>query len=266
MTRAVIINADDYAMDAEVDRAILELGALGVVTATSAMVLSPRWPEAAAPLRDLPLSHGLHLDFTSAFADQPFVSRSLTALTIRTHANWLDRDRVKLAIHKQLGLYEDALKSPPVFVDGHQHVHHLPGVREVLLEVLSHHYGSAARNIALRVCAPRPWRGLKAEIVARTGAREFERLARRCGHRLNSDFAGVYSFAADADLEAAWGAWLQLEGDLPLVMCHIAIPGGVHLNDPIRKARYHEFEWLNSAEFSALLQRLFVTPSRWPPS
>ena len=52
--RNVIINADDYAMDAGVDAAILRLAGLGAVTATSAMVLSPalagsrpcwtRWP------------------------------------------------------------------------------------------------------------------------------------------------------------------------------------------------------------------------------
>ena len=74
MEEGVIINADDYAMDACVDSAILKLAAEGVVTATSAMVLSPTWPEAAGPLADAPLSRGLHLDFTS-----PFCRRHLSA-------------------------------------------------------------------------------------------------------------------------------------------------------------------------------------------
>ena len=70
MTEPVIINADDYAMDEAVDAAILDLAERGVVTATSAMVLSPTWPEAAEALKDAPLSRGLHLDFTSPFAGE----------------------------------------------------------------------------------------------------------------------------------------------------------------------------------------------------
>lgn len=43
----VIINADDYAMDAGVDAGILRLAEIGAVTSASAMVLSPRWPKSA---------------------------------------------------------------------------------------------------------------------------------------------------------------------------------------------------------------------------
>ena len=49
MIEGVIINADDYAMDGGVDAAILKLSAEGVVTATSAMVLSPAWPRSWTP-------------------------------------------------------------------------------------------------------------------------------------------------------------------------------------------------------------------------
>jgi predicted glycoside hydrolase/deacetylase ChbG (UPF0249 family) len=58
--RRLILNADDYAMDAAVDDAILALAERRVVTAASAMVLSPRWREAAAALSSRPVDIGLH--------------------------------------------------------------------------------------------------------------------------------------------------------------------------------------------------------------
>lgn len=105
MTEGVIINADDYAMDGGVDAAILKLAAQGVVTATSAMVLSPTWPQAAAPLADAPLSRGLHLDFTSPFTGDVFPRQTITGLTMRTHSGVLDRKLLRKDINRQLLLF-----------------------------------------------------------------------------------------------------------------------------------------------------------------
>ena len=60
--RRLILNADDYAMDEGVDQAILTLIARGTVTAAGAMVLSPRWTEAAGKIQQLNADCGLHLD------------------------------------------------------------------------------------------------------------------------------------------------------------------------------------------------------------
>ena len=159
----VIINADDYAMDAGVDAAILRLAGLGAVTATSAMVLAPRWPEAARAGRDgPPLSIGLHLDLTSPFVEGEFPAQSLSSLILRAHAGLLGRAALRREVDRQLSLFETALRgSRPHFVDGHQHVHHLPIIREVLLEALEDRYGSARARIGLRICAPKRWRGIE---------------------------------------------------------------------------------------------------------
>ncbi len=115
MAEGVIINADDYAMDGGVDAAILKLSAEGVVTATSAMVLSPAWPEAAPPLRDAALSRGLHLDFTSPFAGDIFPRQTITGLTMRTHSGVLDRKLLRKEIDRQLSLFEIPHAGPPRF-------------------------------------------------------------------------------------------------------------------------------------------------------
>ncbi len=265
MTEGVIINADDYAMDGGVDAAILKLAAQGVVTATSAMVLSPTWPQAAAPLAGAPLSRGLHLDFTSPFTGDVFPRQTITGLTMRTHSGVLDRKLLRKDIDRQLLLFESHMKAPPDFVDGHQHCHLLPFVREALIDALADRYGAEARRIGLRNCAPRRWRGLKAAIIARTGTFRLETLATERAHRMNSDFAGVYDFNEDADFDALWADWLSgLEGRCPLVMCHVAERGDHDGNDTIRGARCLEYDWLGSTKFRELTQRLSKRPERWP--
>jgi chitin disaccharide deacetylase len=265
MTGPVIINADDYAMDAGVDAAILDLAGRGVVTATSAMVLSPTWPEAAEALKDAPLSCGLHLDFTSPFAGELFPRQSITGMTIRSHARALDRDHLKRAIGRQLSLFEERMKAAPGFVDGHQHAHHLPGVADALVAVLRDRYGADAGRIGLRICVSRRWRGLKASIIGRTGAFQLAKLAAMPGHSTNTDFAGVYDFNEDAALDMLWEGWLDgLEGRAPLIMCHVAARGDHNGGDPIRGARYLEYDWLRSEAFAALTQRFSKTPARWP--
>jgi chitin disaccharide deacetylase len=265
MTEPVIVNADDYAMDESVDAAILDLCERGAVTATSAMVLSPTWPEAAKALKDAPLSRGLHLDFTSPFAGEDYPRQSITGMTIKSHAGALDRKQMERAIARQLSLFETHMQATPDFVDGHQHAHQLPGVGEALVAVLGERYGADAGRIGLRICASRRWRGVKASIIGRTGAFRLAALAAPPGHSTNSDFAGVYDFNEDADLVALWANWLDgLEGAAPLVMCHVAAHGEHDGNDPIRGARYREYDWLRSEAFFALTRRLSKTPARWP--
>ncbi len=263
----LIINADDYAMDASVDAAILQLAEIGAITAASAMVLSPRWAEAARAARDAPpISFGLHFDLTSPFAGGDFPAQGLSALMARAQARLLDRALLRRQADRQLEAFEKAFGAPPAFADGHQHVHHLPAIRDVLLEALEDRYGREKERIGLRICLARRWRGVKAAIVARTGANSLSRLALERGHPVNSDFAGVYDFAAGAGIAGLWQSWAaNLHGPLPLIMCHVAAnTGELAQGDPIRQARFREFEWLASEEFRLFCQQSALNPVRWP--
>jgi predicted glycoside hydrolase/deacetylase ChbG (UPF0249 family) len=265
--QTVIINADDYAMDGGVDAAILKLASLGSISAASAMVLSPRWAAAAqASLDAAPLSWGLHFDLTSAFADGGFAGQSLVSLMVRAMTRSLDSAALRREADRQLSLFEAGRKTIPDFVDGHQHVHHLPGIREVLLETLRDRYGDEAKRIGLRICKPRVWRGVKAAIIAGSGASRLSQIAATHGHRVNSDFAGVYDFASDANLPAYWQDWVRsLTGPLPLIMCHVAIYSDEEGDsDPIRLARLREFAYLTSEEFQWLSRQYALRPARWP--
>jgi predicted glycoside hydrolase/deacetylase ChbG (UPF0249 family) len=263
----VIINADDYAMDEGVDAAILKLASLGSISAASAMTLSPRWPAAARASHDAaPLSWGLHFDLTSAFVGGGFAGQSLVSLMVRAMTRSLDNEALRREADRQLSLFEAGRKAAPDFVDGHQHVHQLPVIREVLLETIRDRYGEEAKRIGLRICKPQVWRGVKAAIIGGSGASRLSQLAGDYGHPVNSDFAGVYDFASDANLAAYWQDWVRsLTGPLPLIMCHVAIYSEEEGDsDPIRLARLREFAYLASEEFQWLCRQYAMCPARWP--
>lgn len=257
-----ILNADDYALSGPVDDAIVHLACEGVVGAASALACAQRWPQAARRIAGLPIDVGLHLCLTSAARDGhddrllPLLGRAL----LRT----LNSRALRAAIAQQCDRFEDALGRAPVFVDGHQHVHQLPQVREALLDELALRYAPSLP--ALRVCRPAVFRGLKAALIAALGAAPLEHAARAKGCEVNSDFAGVYRFATSR-LPAQWRQWLgSLSGERPLVMCHVARTreGAVaQYGDPILAARLAEFAWLSSAAFKTLCEEFSARPARW---
>jgi chitin disaccharide deacetylase len=261
----VILTADDYAMDEGVDAAILALASRGAVTAAGAMVLSPTWPEAARRLIDVQVDRGLHFDLTSPFAEPGARSPVLPRLMGSAFAGQIDRSAVRHAVERQLDSFEAATRQMPAFVDGHQHVHQLPVVRDVLITSLRSRYGAAVDQIGMRSCLARRWRGLKAAIIAASGARGFSRLVNGGRHPANTDFAGVYGFSPNADLAGLWRGWLgNLAGERPLIMCHVAthdVPGGPP--DTIRGARLREWQWLASSAFRDLCTQSAVQLSGW---
>ena len=259
---AVILNADDYAMDDGVDAAILALAERGTVTATSAMVLSPSWRDAGRRLLDVRVDRGLHLDLTSPFAA---TTTALPRLMGAAFLRRLDRRAMRHAIERQLDAFEAVAKAPPDFIDGHQHVHQLPVVRDVLMIALKAKYGASASRIGIRLCLARRWRGLKAAIITTTGAGALSRLIQKTGHLANTDFAGVYDFSPRADLAALWRRWLTgVLGERPLIMCHVAAKEGPDSPfDRIRNARISEWRWLCSQAFRDLCSECAIVFRGW---
>jgi predicted glycoside hydrolase/deacetylase ChbG (UPF0249 family) len=261
----LIINADDYGLDAAVDGAIVALAECGAISSTSAMVLPPAWSEAATRLAGVPIDKGLHLDLTSPFAETAFADKPLPRLIATAFARRLDRRAIRVTIGRQLQRFDEAMQHPPHFVDGHHHVHHLPVIRDTLIEALEERYGDEAKEIRLRSCVSRRWRGAKAALIAGTGAHAFERTVTPRGYRTNTDFVGGYDFSSSTGLAQLWRQWLAtVQGDEPLAMCHVALPGAeASGSDDIRPARIREFGWLSSAEFRELCEEFALTPMPW---
>ena len=172
------------------------LAETGAVTAASAMVCPPRWREAARALArcSSPIV-GLHFDLTSPFVEGEFPAQKLPRLMAAAHARLLDRAALRREVDRQLSLFEKGMGRAPDFADGHQHVHHLPVIREVLLEALDGPLWKRVRSAS--VCASaRPGAGA-AERRQSSGGRArigFARLARGARPPAELRFCGRLQF------------------------------------------------------------------------
>ncbi|MEO8418965.1 MAG: ChbG/HpnK family deacetylase [Methylophilaceae bacterium] len=265
----LIISADDYAQSPAIDAGILALIQQQRLTATSCLSLSPRWTEAAKLITGDIRSKadiGLHLDFTQY--EQP-LRNALPKLIVRTIGRGLPRNAICESIKTQLNRFEDALGVAPDYIDGHQHVHQLPQIRDELLAILAQRY--ADKLPWIRIAQPPLQDGFKAMIIGMLGASRLRCGAIEAGLRHSGALLGVYGFSGDrTDYIQRLAAWLHHaqsnSGDvISALMCHpaLAMPSSnSELDDPIYGARLREYKVFASDEFQALLVQYDIQLAR----
>ncbi|WP_228892644.1 ChbG/HpnK family deacetylase [Pseudoduganella aquatica] len=256
--RRLIINADDIGMHPAIDQGVAALAEQGVVTSASIMALGRPDRDALATLRRYGVNLGLHLDFTSAMAHARYGHRRGVGATIAaTWARRMPPQQARTVVLGQLHRFGELTGAMPAFIDGHEHVHQFPVIREALMEVLAAGGGHAA--VFLRDTRPRRWRGAKAALIGALGAAELARQARRLGLRSNGDFLGVYDLSGQADLPALWRGWLaSIAPAGALAMCH---PAAAH--PALEQFRRREFRFLGSTQFADMLAEFQVQPACW---
>lgn len=277
-TAAVTLCADDYAIAPGVSLGIREAIEAGRLNATGAMTSMPAWPAEAREL--LPLARrvdvGLHLNLTLGrpLTDLPKLAPGgqfpgLATLTAAALTGRLPLGDVRGEIEAQLDAFMDAMGRPPDFIDGHQHVQMLAGVRTVLFEVLRRR-GLAGR-LWLRDSADHwrrlrqrggPWR--KAAMVAMLG-RGFGVRARGLGIATNAGFAGFSDFDTRQDYAALFSTYLRAPGPRHLIMCHPGyVDDALEALDPVTVPREYELAFLLSARFEDILGAGGVRLARFP--
>lgn len=244
---------DDWGADAAVNEAVCRLAGAGRISATSAQVGGPAWRSGLAALRGLDAAHldiGLHLDFTEHPLDAA-QRRPLGRLIALALARRLDVRALRREIAAQLTAFEDGLGRPPAHVDGHQHVHQLPQVRDALWAELQARYGGAQPRPWLRVSRPprgAGWQaGGKAAVIGALGGGALAREAAARGWPHSRRLLGIARFDGDEDRYAAQlRGWLKDAQDGDVLMCHPALPwnsagGGDAIVRALQRAR--EAEW-----------------------
>ena len=268
--QAFALCADDFAMTRGVSRAILSLAGLGRLSATSVMTTMPHWRELAPALREheAELAIGLHLNLTlgrpaTAMARlapdgrlPAFGRLAIESLTGRLREPAV-RTAIAAEIAAQLDLFAEVFGREPDYVDGHQHVHVLPGVRGPLLACLG------SRGLAGRLWLRDPADDLAA-IFARRGpivkalviamlARGWRNAAATGGFATNHGFAGVSAFRSTGDFGTEFASFLVAPGPRHLVMCH---PGEIDSElaslDPVVESRPMELAFLRSARLAEI--------------
>lgn len=243
-------------MNRAVDRGILELAANGRLSAASCLTKGRSFALHAPDLAALPIQKGLHLNLSEATNVSSYW-QSLPQLIRNCYFRLIDVLALQTEIEEQLRAFELAFGQLPDYVDGHQHVHQLPVVRDCLIDVLNKRYGS--RRPWLRsTCRPASHapaeNGVKARVIEALGARGLRRLAARHGYPSNQHLLGIYDFSGGEEryVELLAG-WIEYAMPLDVIMCHPA--NGFDATDCLSAQRQAEYAVLAGADFLSLLAK-----------
>ncbi len=275
--RPIWLCADDYGISPAVSGAIRDLVLRGRINATSVMVVAPSFHRSEAVSLNLlnagvtRVAIGLHLTLTAPFAPlsagfapaQDGAFLPLQDMLRRALLRRLSRKKLEVEIATQLGAFVAAFGRVPDFIDGHQHVHQFPQVRDALLGVVK----EIAPNAWVRQCgrAALPLlrrlsdkKGLLLDVLSRG----FRKRADALGVATNPAFAGTYDFAAETvpDFANLFPRFLDKLPGGGLIMCH---PGKVDAElerlDPLTYQREREYAYFAGDAFPALLASQGVT-------
>ena len=268
--RRIRLCADDYGISAAVNAAIRDLVVRGRLNAVSVMVVAPSFHRSEAHALSVLNSGairaaiGLHLTLTTPFRPLNNDYRPLRegaflplgATLVRGVLHRLDDAALAAEVAAQLRMFVHTFGRAPDFIDGHQHVHLFPQVREAVLKVAK----ESAPNAWLRQCARAVPRRLR--LAERKAwlldilSQDFQHRALELGIRTNPAFAGAYEFRPDADFASLFESFLDGLPDGGLIMCH---PGFVDAElqrlDPLTTLREREHAFLAGNAFSDLLAR-----------
>ncbi|TPI58811.1 ChbG/HpnK family deacetylase [Mesorhizobium sp. B3-1-7] len=263
MTRSIRLIADDYGLAPGVSGAILDLIERGRLTGTSCMTGFPEWEEAAARIRPFRqrAAVGLHLTLTdqiavtgsSSLAPDDKLPR-LASLALPVRRERIDERDVHAELDAQYDRFTEALAGPPDHIDGHQHVHFLPVVRNWLLA----RFGGSAHKPALRGAPGFPGLDAAAAKIAAIAALAagFNRSMQRAGFSLMTPLCGIYDWRQPQKFAPTLRVAIDTLPEQGVFMCH---PGQVddilRARDPMQGAREVEFTVLSSEDFGASLER-----------
>lgn len=232
--RPYLLIADDFGLAPGISAGIAELARAGRLSGASAIVTLPDWlhsGDQAAELRGL-ASLGLHLNLTlgAPLGPMPFHSpdgklSSIKVWIARALAGRIAAAEVEAEIDRQFAAFEAAVGAAPDHVDGHHHVHALPGIRRALESCLRRRYppgrlplvrdpgDRTTRILARRAATP------KALLVSALSAGAGSRF-HACGAPVNGGFAGFSSFRIGHPYASEIARFEASPGPLHLVMCH----------------------------------------------
>jgi chitin disaccharide deacetylase len=255
----LILCADDFGQNMSICDGILQLAAEERINAISCLVNMPSWFDAAPDLLHLPDScHiGLHLNLTFGQALSSVWRANvgdhftgLAPLICKAYLRSLNKHALFAEIQTQLNAFIDTMGRYPDFIDGHQHIHQLPQVRDALFDLYAQeklacyvrHTSNGWHDFLVRT------NPVKVQAIAALGGRAFSAKLKKHNLQTHTSFAGVYAFKNSAHYRKYFKRFLSNSMSCGLIMCH---PGkeSRDLSDPLHKSRVHEFNYFKSDDF-----------------
>ncbi len=244
--RGLIINADDFGWSRSVNEAVAGAHGWGTVTSTSLMTCGPALAQAVEICRENKrLGVGLHFTLTQAGPVAPpsqvrslcdtsgrFFSRG--QLMARLFSGRVRPGHIRTELAAQMALV-DKYGLSLTHIDGHQHIHVLPGILGPVLDM------AAQRGLAVRIPLEQrlanhgngPALLRIGQIMRKSLLRPFCRHTRlKCIHdniRANTHFRSYFGLVPSPEVPSL-GTYLRLLEELPAgvteIMVHPALSGG----------------------------------------
>lgn len=259
--RRIVLCADDYGQAPSISQGILNLVKLRRLSAVSCMVNCENWHEHAAWLKEYKdqIDIGLHFNLTEgcalskAYHDAHGAQfKPLIQVLAQASLRQLNKAALEAECYAQIARFVDTLGFVPHHIDGHQHVHQFPLVRDAMMNVYRYHLREHTTYIRLvkeKIIWQDIVRSSKKVIIHLSGTNALERLLKLHDIPHNKSFAGIYDFAKHASqYRQLFRTFLQQMNDGGLMMCH---PGLANANgdDVIADARGKEYAYFSSDEF-----------------
>jgi len=173
----------------------------------------------------------------------------LSKLLLKSHLRLLNAKALYQELTAQYQRFVAVMGVTPSHIDGHQHVHHLPIIRDVLMRFIKDNQLTDKlyiRNAKAMLNNNSFGNKVKTLIINQTGANVFSKMLRKENMLHNRSFAGVYSFNDKQNYRETFLSFVNVVDNHGLIMCH---PGLQDKADVIGGARLNEFNYLNSDLF-----------------
>jgi hypothetical protein len=214
------------------------------------MVVFPEF-ETDGPLLKPFLGHadiGLHFTLTA--------DRTIGSVAWEAYIRPPPLARFVAELEAQVSKFASVVGRAPDYIDGHQHAHVLPVVREAVVQVAKS-IGAWVRStldpIGIAMCH-RP--GLFESIYLARASRKLAALARAAGVPTNRGFRGVRTFREKEPFRALFRRMIRNADDGCLVMCHPGYADPLLAErDPVQNVREDELRYLAGPDFPHDLER-----------
>lgn len=242
----ILLCADDFGLGIGITQGILKLARLRRLSAVSCIVNTSVFSDHARDLLTLKnqIQTGLHFNLTEGYllSDPNTPCFSLKELLIKSHFRILCSKLILDEFNAQLDHYVKVTGELPDFIDGHQHVHQFPVIRQIILDI----YAQRLKGTKVSIRSTYPYINIsryqsKSKILAITGGKALNVQLKKINIPHNPCFGGIYDFSEEMSYRSLFRQWLNDAPDNTLIMCH---PGeNDSISDVIAAARNRELEY-----------------------
>ena len=259
MDRTIILCCDDYSQNVAICEGILQLSHKKKINAISCLTNSAIWHEAHKDLECAKKTNYLGLHFNLTFGNalsslwKNYYGKQFSgigALLTRSYLKQWHVAAIEAEINAQLDAFTDATGIFPDFIDGHEHVHQLPVIRDTWLRI------HAQRKLpSFFRSTSNGWNDFsttngfpKRQLIAFLGGITFKNRLKEKSIQTNTSFSGIYNFNNAAHYDNYFQRFLKMSHHVGLIMCHPGMQSNDH-SDPLHLYRHHELNYFLSDQF-----------------